>query len=177
MRVRPARPRDALRLAHLRVASWHHAYRELVEPEALARTTVRRSYARFREQLGGSPNCSHGIRVLEHLPTGNLWGFVSIGPQHEPRYPYRGEIYELYVHPACQRQGIGRRLLSAGIWALVDRHLNPAMLWVLHDNRHARNFYARCGGLMFAASDARLGGHTLPTVAYGWPSTLPCPVD
>lgn len=171
-----AERRDAGRLADIHVASWMDTYRATFDPRTLARTTVSRSRTRFHLALSRRHG-AHGIAVLEHLPTGQLWGYVTVGRQRLDRYPYRGEIFELYVDPMYQGRGAGRRLLSAGIWTLVNHGLNPVMLWVLEDNTAARRFYERCGGLLFASGDARVGDELHTTAAYGWPATLPIPMD
>ncbi|HEX8805087.1 MAG TPA: GNAT family N-acetyltransferase, partial [Acidimicrobiales bacterium] len=56
-----------------------------------------------------------------------------------------GEIARLHVRPDLWRQGLGRRLLHAGLNDLSAAGFRRAGLWVLELNERARAFYERLG--------------------------------
>jgi ribosomal protein S18 acetylase RimI-like enzyme len=186
-RIRPARPQDVGALAHVHVASWHHAYREIVEPHNLALTNFARSVSRFRGYFWqGGQNVS-----LLHVVEGadGVVGYVNSGLTNSRHIDFppldkgmskapirpRGEIFELYLHPDAHGLGAGRKLLSAGLWALSGRRLLPAIVWVLADNHHARRFYEGMRGREIASGSVTVGDQTLGQVAYGWVDYLPWP--
>jgi GNAT superfamily N-acetyltransferase len=88
--------------------------------------------------------------------------------------PFRGEVYELYLHPEHQRRGGGTQLLTSTLWQLSARGLTPAMLWVLERN-DARHFYAGCGGRPVRRDRIDVGRQSLVRVAYAWDEFLPLP--
>ena len=69
-------------------------------------------------------------------------GIIGFGSAGRARgdAPYQGEVFTLYVHPDCQGQGIGQRLLSGLFDGLRERGMNSAVVWVLAMNP-ARFFY------------------------------------
>jgi ribosomal protein S18 acetylase RimI-like enzyme len=184
-RIRPARPQDVGALAQVHVASWHHAYREIVAPHNLALTNFSRSVSRFRGYFWhGGQNVS-----LLHVVEGaeGVVGYVNSGlsnsrdivfpPVGESEGPIRarGEVFELYLHPDAHGRGAGRKLLSAGLWALSGRRLLPAIVWVLADNHHARQFYEGMRGRELARSTVLVGDQVLNQIAYIWTDYLPWP--
>jgi ribosomal protein S18 acetylase RimI-like enzyme len=179
-RIRPARPQDVGALAHVHVSSWHHAYREIVEPHNLALTNFSRSISRFRGyfwQGGQNVSLLHVVEGAE-----GVVGYVNSGLTNSRHIVFppgqirpRGEVFELYLHPDAHGRGAGRKLLSAGLWALSGRRLLPAIVWVLADNHHARHFYEGMRGREVASGSVSVGDQTLKQVAYGWVDYLPWP--
>ena len=171
VRLRPARRGDVDALASVRIASWQHAYRTILPAAELRGMTMAASIAKFERALY-RPRFDEHLLVATHddRPIGYAMG----GIQPDRRLAFRGEIYELYLHPNHQHRGIGRALLARSIWTLVARGLNPVMLWVLARNS-ARHFYAACGGTLVANSRITVAGRRLPRLAYGWRDALPLP--
>lgn len=56
-----------------------------------------------------------------------------------------GEVHELIVDPALRGQGLGSRLLQAGIQYLVQRGRRRIELWVGKENHSAQGFYYHHG--------------------------------
>jgi ribosomal protein S18 acetylase RimI-like enzyme len=193
-RIRPARPQDVGALAQVHVSSWHHAYRGILAPHNLALTNFSRSVSRFRGYFWhGGQNVS-----LLHVVEGaeGVVGYVNsglsnsrdtifppieattgerAGPTFNGPIQPRGEVFELYLHPDAHGRGAGRKLLSAGLWALSGRRLLPAIVWVLADNHRARRFYEGMRGREIARSTVMVGDQTLEQVAYVWVDYLPWP--
>lgn len=170
--IRRARPEDVPALAWVRSASWRDAYRGIIPDRSLART-AELDLARMRRAVGDR---RWGQVVwCVHDPDGTVFGYTWSGPQVDRTLaPFLGEIYELYLHPAWQRRGIGQRLLAHTIWDLVARGLNPPMLWVLAENT-ARDFYASCNATLLGQRRVDVGGRITAKLAYGWRDALPLP--
>ena len=170
--IRRARAEDVPALAWVRSASWRAAYRGIIPERALART-AELDLARMRRAV--SDRRWGQLVWVAHDPDGTVFGYTWSGPQLDRSCaPFLGEIYELYLHPAWQRRGIGQRLLVHTVWDLVGRGLNPPMLWVLAENT-ARDFYAACGAVAFGQRRIDVGGRVTAKLGYGWPDALPLP--
>jgi GNAT superfamily N-acetyltransferase len=168
--VRPAATADVSALAEIRNASWRSAYVGILPDSELRRMTDRRSQLLIHETLR-----RRGSFALLVEDAAGPFGYTLAGPQPRRILPFRGEVYELYLHPSRQRRGAGTRLLTSTLWELSTRGLTPAMLWVLERN-DARHFYAGCGGRMAGRSPVEIGGRSLQRIAYGWDEFLPLPM-
>ncbi len=56
-----------------------------------------------------------------------------------------GEIFELYVDPLLQKQGVGNILFTFAINTLKEKNARKISLWVLEKNITAINFYKKHG--------------------------------
>jgi hypothetical protein len=56
--------------------------------------------------------------------------------------------------------GLSRTLAAKGAESLV--------IWVLRDNHRARGFYEAMGGVVAGERSERVGGWSVPSVAYRW---------
>lgn len=132
--TRWAVPEDAEALADVHIATWQKAY-EGILPSDFLTGLDRRGRVRFwNRQL------RRGARVSV---TGNpVAGFCYAGDSEAEGW---GEIYAIYVRPEHWGEGLGHALFVAGQDHLRDRGHDRALLWVLRDNRRARDFYERQG--------------------------------
>jgi ribosomal protein S18 acetylase RimI-like enzyme len=172
-RVRAARPQDVGALANIHVTSWHYAYQGILAPHNLALTNFPRSLGRFRGYFwrGGQ---RHSLLHVAESDAGVV-GYVNSGASNDRELGARGEVFELYLHPDAHGEGAGRKLLSAGLWALSGYRLVPAIVWVLADNHHARRFYEAMRGREVARGKVVVGDQLLDKVAYIWADYLPWP--
>jgi len=137
--------RDAAALRDLHTRTWADTYASLLPEDYYARRLnahrVRDWEALIREQE------ERGGGVLVARGSAGLAGLCQYGPsddQDEP--PGRvGQIFRLYVLPACQRQGVGRLLLATSAELLVSSGASSLTLWALEADRRARGFYERLG--------------------------------
>lgn len=161
--VRAALPDDARPIAVVHVATWRDAYAGLLPDEFLAGLDVGEWAGRWRGWLAAPDD---GVFALVFEADGRIRGFVSGGPSRD-EFP-GGEVYAIYVDPACQGRGAGRRLLAAATRLLTDAGFTGASLWVLSGNHPSRGFYEsqgwRCEGTehQWTVSD----GASVPEVRY-----------
>jgi GNAT superfamily N-acetyltransferase len=92
----------------------------------------------------------HTHRLLLAERAGELLGFAYYGPDIEgPEQPDPGiaMLNALHVAPAAIGSGVGRLLMKRVLADLAGDGVRTARLWVLVDNRRAREFYRRGGWL------------------------------
>jgi ribosomal protein S18 acetylase RimI-like enzyme len=162
--IRDATVEDAIGIAKVHVDTWKSAYAGIIPSEYLARLSWEESAHRLQEYLQNmEPECFLLVAERE----GEIVGFSSGGPERSGDEVYRGEIYALYVSPAYQRRGIGRRLVGASARRLLQAGTGNLLVWVLSANP-SRQFYERLGGQLVREREIEIGGVSLPEVGYGW---------
>jgi ribosomal protein S18 acetylase RimI-like enzyme len=143
--ILPADPAEATALRDLHLTTWEATYRDRA-PEAwygerLAAHAVREWGEILRSQA------ARGGGVLTARCDRRIVGLCQYGPteDHDHDPDQVGQIQRLYVHPARQRTGIGRSLLTASVDRLRQRGAHTATLWALETDQRARAFYERLG--------------------------------
>jgi ribosomal protein S18 acetylase RimI-like enzyme len=169
---------DAVDVARIKIAGWRGAYAGIV-PDAVLEAMDDIRTAAFWSDLIVRPRPGTGLLVAERpardREPARILGFVHIAPMRpdnprDPPPPGRGEITALYVDPAAQRQGIGRRLLAAAFARLAEFDMPEARVWSLAENAGGNAFYERCGGARSETGEITTGGKALALIAYDWPA-------
>ena len=143
---RAAVPVDASQLGDVYLASYEDAYHDLVPAvwlrDRLAQHRTVDWAGRLQEER------SSGGDIVVALDDDRLIGLCQFGPTtNEDDDPLEvGHIRRLYVHPAWQRRGAGRALISRACATLRSQGYAFATLWVLaSDTIRARPFYESLG--------------------------------
>ncbi|WP_422773303.1 GNAT family N-acetyltransferase [Plantactinospora sp. WMMC1484] len=144
--LRPAVAADLMAVGDLHHRSRAAAYRDIVPAEALA-TVSGEMMGRYWSERWSYERDTHLMTVAER--DGRLAGFTYLGP-HDPTEPDSagtdvGELYAIHLDPAEQGRGTGRALMVDALARLRAQGWRRAVLWVLVDNTHARDFYVRGG--------------------------------
>lgn len=169
LRLRPAGPDDADRVADLHARSWRATYRGSLSDAYLDGPVAEERQAFWR-------------RRLRH-PTADLWSMLAVAEDEAGLAGFACAVLHqddrwgtlldnLHVDPAGKRRGIGRRLMTA-----LGHHLQgvgsamPVHLFVLQANHAALAFYEALGGeavetLAFTEPD----GSTPPVARMAWGS-------
>ena len=160
---------DAKEIARIHVDTWRAAYRGIVPEEYLAGLSYAESQEMWRRIMGEGGEQDVCVFVAEE--GGTLFGFSS--GRARTRFSqglteYKGVLETLYVLPARQGEGIGRRLVGAIAGRLADIGVPSMLLWALQENKSARRFYESLGGTLLGEGRFELGGAELSEVAYGW---------
>ncbi len=166
LRIRRGVIDDAPEASRLHAATWRTSYRGLVPDALLDGLAPTRWEIPWRRSFE-SMDPTRAVHIAEIA--GRIVGFAGAGRSRAGAPPgHVGEVYSLYVHPACQRRGIGRILLKAAATGLVERGLVPIAIWTLFDNPGSRGFYASRGGVVVGAKRESFDGYELHEVAFGW---------
>ena len=144
--LRPATVADARAVAQVFIDAWRAAYRGVLALDVLEMwdpATVETSMRDGIETPGQAT-------VVAVDADGSVTGLTRYGP--DPAVPDRGQIYSVYVAPACSGRGIGTALIRHALEALAARGFADVSLWVFEANSPARALY---GSLGFAPDGRR----------------------
>jgi ribosomal protein S18 acetylase RimI-like enzyme len=163
-RLRPGELADAPAILAVQAASWRATYTGLV-PERVFPRADDSARLRFWQEVLLHGDTATRVAVDED---GTVVGFVSGGGRRDPSLPADGEIYALYLDPAFQGRGTGRRLFHTAAAVLRGRGAARLGLWVLASNRRAQGFYAHLGGVPQRRQRSVEDGVTFEEIAYLW---------
>lgn len=162
--VRRGRPSDAKVLSEIFRDSWRQSYGGIIPHAHLEGMISRRgpkwwtSAVRSRESL---LVLSLAREVVGYATLGLSRTRGRIGKAE-------GEIYEIYLAPLHQGQGLGEHLFEGSRHALEMRGHCGLILWCLADNQGAIDFYWRRGGRPVAETTELIGGAQLKKIAFEW---------
>ncbi|MDE2577767.1 MAG: GNAT family N-acetyltransferase [Hyphomicrobiales bacterium] len=160
--IRAARVGDADAVAAVHDAAWREAYRGIIPGAALEAMVARRGPVWWRSAI------RRGSRLLVLEFDRTIAGYVSHGRNRVSSVPYAGEIFELYLSPAFQGLGFGRRLFEAAREDLAGAGYLSFVVWALADNDRATGFYRSMGGREVRRAPERFGQESRPRVAFGF---------
>ena len=163
---------DAAEMGELHVAVWRKTYAGMMSDRALAQLDVSRfagMWRRIAETSEERESSGNVTRIAQHLPTGALAGFATVGAPREQEAPVALQLWAINVLAAHQGSGVADRLLTA---TLGDR---DAYLWVVEQNTRAQSFYRRHGFCTDGGRlrDDELGADEIRMVRLR--SGVPCP--
>ena len=160
--IRFAEKKDATALAGVHEAAWRGAYAGIIPHTCLNAIVGRRRFDWWTRAIQSGA----GILVVEFC--GETIGYATMGRNRTQALDVTGEIYELYLKPAYQGVGFGRRLFVAAQKLLHERDLHTHVVWALVDNSLATVFYDRMGGVPIAEGEECFGSVKLRKIAYSW---------
>jgi len=163
--IRRATVDDAALIAQVRVDSWRATYRGMMPDAYLDGMKVPDSTRMWMRVLGAASDaaCTFVAEI-----DGEVVGFAAGITLAERKLDFDAELTALYVLPSAQRAGIGRRLLTEVAASLGAAGAPNMLVWVLAQNRKARDFYARLGAQLLAEQTFKWDELDLIEVAYGW---------
>ncbi len=159
----PAGPSDAAELARVHVQAWRETYAGILPSSYLERMSAPLHARRWRARLMRM----NEITLAAEGPDG-LVGYASGQWARDRGERDEGEITTLYVLRAAQGGGLGKALLVGVARALAAEGARSLVIWVLRENRHARGFYERLGGMAQETRREQVAGGAAPSVAYRW---------
>ena len=159
MEIRPLRNTDdRFAVSRIYEESWKFAYKGMV-PQAYLDSIPAGRWAGSLDRAGWD--------TLVMAEGKRLIGTSSVSPSRWPDWPGYGEVVSLYLLPEYMGRGLGKALLSAAAERLKERGFRDILLWVLEENRRARDFYEKAG--FFSAGnfmEDEIGGKPLREVLY-----------
>jgi aminoglycoside 6'-N-acetyltransferase I len=156
--LRPAAAADAAPLAVLGTQVFLDTYApDGVRPSLAAEVLDQHAPAMVAARLADPT-----VQLLVAERAGHLLGYVETRRPAPPPLPAAAagpaiEVVRLYVQPAQQRRGLGRRLLRAALEAAARHSDACAWLTAWDGNRRALAFYARLGWRDVGSVDYRFG--------------------
>lgn len=167
MQIRPAILADAAAIARVGVDTWRATYRGIITDDYLDQMRYEPREQGWARQLD-DPASAEYVIVAED-DTGQVVGYASCGPNRDAQFLHQSELSTIYLLPAAQGQGVGKRLFLACVDHLIAEGMTSMILWAFAENRASRGFYEAMGGqLVSEGSFYPVGGVDYPDVAYGW---------
>ncbi len=102
-RIEPARAEHLPGISSLAAVIWRAHY-----PGIITHAQIDHMLARMYDVETMRRELEGGIAWFRALVDGELRGFASVGPTENPA---EFKLHKLYVHPECQRCGVGSELL------------------------------------------------------------------
>jgi len=167
MLSRRARPEDVDAIAHVRIACWRATYAGII-PDAFLDPQFIAHFVERRQRTLRDMESEEFTFVAEDTPDGSIVGYTVGGPALAPLNADAGELYELYVLPHVQKQGVGHQLLLRTACELAAQRFLSMRLSVLVGNQNARRFYERLGGTLIEERSVKLAGVMVRDAVYGW---------
>ncbi len=165
MLLRNADPSDAPGIARVEIEAWRDTYPTLVPQSYLIDhlDIQRRTGLWHRRLLKG-----RGETVIGAFDAKNIAvGYVAFGQARNRADSRAGELYELYLLPDAQAQGLGRRLCITAADHLLRLDTTSMCVEVLEGNP-SRYFYEAMGARLAARRKHRFAGTDLPALIYRW---------
>jgi GNAT superfamily N-acetyltransferase len=164
--IREAVREDAEGIAWVRIRTWQTAYTGLLPEEGLK--NLDEDYERMVEvwrQRVGEPESS--LEMFVAVEGDEVVGIAGGGRERSGEGLFAGELYLIYILESYQKQGIGRRLMSAVAMALLKRGIRSMVVWVFQDSPY-RAFYEALGGVYVGEQDREIWGEFYKLAGYGW---------
>jgi ribosomal protein S18 acetylase RimI-like enzyme len=166
--LRRATVADAEAIAAVRVESWQTTYRGMIPDTYLDQMRIEDSFLHWKQILEALPSAGDRVCVYVAESEGHIIGFASGMLLPEPKLGMRAELTAIYLRPAWQRSGIGRRLLQKVARTLQAQGADNLLVWVISGNAIARNFYEDLGATLLHEQAFTWDGIDLKEVGYGW---------
>ena len=163
--IRRATVADASVIAAVRIDSWRATYRGIIPDDYLDGMKVEDSTAIWSRILSAT---SSAANVFVAEVDGEVLGFAAGMTLKEAKLGYDSELTAIYLEPSVQRAGIGRRLVAHVAATLASAGANNMLVWVLAENRQARQFYEMLGAELLVEQSFSWDGLDLQEAGYGW---------
>ncbi|SDX73775.1 Ribosomal protein S18 acetylase RimI [Collimonas sp. OK242] len=163
--IRRATVADAGVIAAVRIDSWRTTYRGIIPDDYLDGMKIEDSAAIWSRILSATSNAAN-VFVAE--VDGEVLGFAAGMTLAQAKLGFDSELTAIYLEPSVQRAGIGRKLVAHVAAALASAGANNMLVWVLADNRPARQFYEMLGAELLAEQPFSWDGLELQEAGYGW---------
>lgn len=141
--VRPARPADAERIAHLQLLTWREAYPFL--PAQALDVPLDQAAALWLRAIEVPPTAQH--RVLVAMERDEVVGLAASGPAEDDdlEADSTAELSTLVVEPRWGRRGHGARLVAATVDHWRGDGTATAVHWAWAVDAATRTFLASAG--------------------------------
>lgn len=137
MEIRLIREEDDRRdISRVYEKSWKYAYKSMI-PQDYLDSIPKGNWAQFVD--------SPGIDSLVLIKDEEIIGTSSYCSSRFVDMKGWGEIISIYLLPEHMGKGYGGKLLKAAVAELSQKGFSRVFLWVLEENRRARQFYETMG--------------------------------
>lgn len=159
MEIRYIMPADnRIAISNVYEQSWKYAYRDIIPQDYLNSIPEGQWTSTLDNQDRNTLICIDNDKII---------GTSSFGKPRFEQFQNYGEIISIYLLPDYIGKGYGKILMKAVLSELKKQGYENIFLWVLEENKRARNFYEQYG---FLATDDflndNIGGKNLREIRY-----------
>ena len=103
-----------------------------------------------------------------------LVGFAAIGQSSNDEYKDYAELFAIYIDPDYFGNGVGKKLFQNLLQYTIAQNFHKMLVYVLRDNKIARDFYEHMGAVPIQNSEKELiiDGHRYVEIRYEWKNLL-----
>lgn len=167
--VRKATIQDAPSVARVFIDTWQDTYAAILPIERLSvmsKQVQTQAWTSRIQQMNSVYKSTDQVVVATNIHN-KVIGFGDCGLNRRMQYPYKGEVFTLYVHPDYQGYGAGRKMLVKLFRHLMQNHFTSVLVWALRDNPN-RHFYSSLHGEIVGERTSNYWGASIIEVAYAW---------
>jgi ribosomal protein S18 acetylase RimI-like enzyme len=139
--IREAKPENAREIADCKVKSWRTAYKGIVPDDYLSKLSVERQADYIKKAIEAAKGDEYYVVLCDGLAVGML----AVCNCRDDDKPDAGEISAIYLVEEYRGMGYGSMAMNCAISRLRLRGYEEAVIWVLEQNRAARQFYEKHG--------------------------------
>ena len=155
---------DAKSVAEIHTLSWQFAYKGIVPQEFLDAIDVKKREENWVRGIIDDPSL---IRLVAKDDNQQSLGFICGLNCRDNNPQIDSELWAIYVDPDKIKHGIGKSLFNSFTAVLKNKNFSKMNVWVLEDNKIARNFYEKMGGkLSNHTKNIEIDGKKLIEVSY-----------
>jgi len=168
--IRPATLNDAAAIATIHLSSWIAAFSQFLPDEIVAlknldeTAEIKKWQGRLNEEEGKTR------WTFLSIQEGQAVAFITGGPDRSETANYDAELYQIYVLPDAQQQGLGKDLVSILAKKLAEKGFRSMLVWVMTENPAIKFYHDGLGAqnLEQIRPIPETKG-ALEEAAYGWP--------
>ena len=138
--IKSASKEDSETISNIYALSWKSAYKGLLPAKYLSELKNNFWTSFFQDWI---PNKKMQVNLISVNDI--VVGAIAYCKSRDEKYSSYGEITSLYLHPDYFRKGLGTMLIDSAIKDMLDTGYKNCFLWVLDENKSARNFYENNG--------------------------------
>ena len=131
--------KDAARIADIHTRAWQIAFKGILDQNILDEIDIKEREAMWRDKI--IPNPKRVNLVFENEET--IIGWSAFGRSSDDNKSQ--ELIGIYVDPVHFREGVGTELWKATSQLMLEKNPDFLVLWVLEENKQARDFYEKMG--------------------------------
>lgn len=161
--IRKATYDDAEVIADIHLKTWKSTYTELIDEKDITNMTYENRKVLWETVLK-IPRKEQCILVIEVDQI--VVGFISGGPERTEKFDYDCSIYDIYILPDFQKQGLGAMLLKAFAIEMKEFGYHSILVWVLTQNPSSR-FYEKYNAKPVGEVATTIGEGSYEETAYG----------
>jgi GNAT superfamily N-acetyltransferase len=149
MVIRDANESDVVGIANLHAESWRATYRGILSDDYLENHAHQDRLAVWQDRLARTDLKPMFVIVADI--GSQLAAFACVFPEEDA--VFGSFLDNLHVAPHLTGQGLGRQLLSEIARRLLKNGSHMGLcLWVIEQNRRARQFYERAGAMVVGSA-------------------------